>query len=194
MHKRQWYSRFRPLSGYLISKSNIESKVEPFKAVFPSPLGVSYFQISTMKPTHVNTDSCFRPLSGYLISKCGKATMDDIRNRCFRPLSGYLISKSGYEVHFVGDFAGDCFRPLSGYLISKFSWAQSVRKIKSSFPSPLGVSYFQIKGSDAIALIWQGKFPSPLGVSYFQILNMEVIRGGLNMKSFRPLSGYLISK
>ena len=61
------------------------------------------------------------------------------------------------------------FRPLSGYLISKLELCRSMEKMTDEqFPSPLGVSYFQI-------MYWSGivaetEFPSPLGVSYFQIV------------------------
>ena len=61
-----------------------------------------------------------------------------------------------------------------------------------TFPSPLGVSYFQIrkeKPSYALDI----EFPSPLGVSYFQIGNKMVIKNE-KANCFRPLSGYLISK
>ena len=61
------------------------------------------------------------------------------------------------------------------------------------FPSPLGVSYFQIKDVARLIEKYDKAFPSPLGVSYFQIgfgfkfFNRFIYR-------FRPLSGYLISK
>ena len=59
------------------------------------------------------------------------------------------------------------------------------------FPSPLGVSYFQMRKINMKKLN-DVLFPSPLGVSYFQIEKermMYVVAVG-----FRPLSGYLISK
>ena len=60
------------------------------------------------------------------------------------------------------------------------------------FPSPLGVSYFQITVIKS-ANVDCHSFPSPLGVSYFQILfrNRRIEFSG---SRFRPLSGYLISK
>ena len=84
------------------------------------------------------------------------------------------------------------------------------------FPSPLGVSYFQMLADSLSMRDWH-RFPSPLGVSYFQILYKRFrrrisgacvsvpSRGILfpnkifeNQEfgsiSFRPLSGYLISK
>ncbi len=61
------------------------------------------------------------------------------------------------------------FRPLSGYLISKYNAHAFERYDNLKFPSPLGVSYFQIA-----AKYWKDLkndlFPSPLGVSYFQIV------------------------
>ena len=40
----------------------------------------------------------------------------------------------------------ECFRPLSGYLISKLCWTDGFVSLFPMylFPSPLGVSYFQI--------------------------------------------------
>ena len=63
--------------------------------MFPSPLGVSYFQIT----------------KGYVI---------EVYCRSFRPLSGYLISKLVSTLDVVIWFSR--FRPLSGYLISKWLW------------------------------------------------------------------------
>ena len=59
------------------------------------------------------------------------------------------------------------------------------------FPSPLGVSYSQIRKKIMVKLTIL--FPSPLGVSYFQIMKMTEKERKL-YKCFRPLSGYLISK
>ena len=89
--------------------------------VFPSPLGVSYFQI----------------MSDYLCTTT-KGLVS------FRPLSGYLISKLG-----ISDKELFIFSQL--------------------FPSPLGVSYFQIRKLKKQGVQYV-PFPSPLGVSYFQIL------------------------
>ena len=62
---------FRPLSGYLISKSDGFELTQNFiNYVFPSPLGVSYFQIIAMvRALGITEEDSFRPLSGYLISK-----------------------------------------------------------------------------------------------------------------------------
>ena len=61
------------------------------------------------------------------------------------------------------------------------------------FPSPLGVSYFQnVVEVNIDGEFRQLAFPSPLGVSYFQkqlIVTLQQLT-----VSFRPLSGYLISK
>ena len=64
----------------------------------------------------------------------------------------------------------ECFRPLSGYLISKYYCQNIVNIGKKRFPSPLGVSYFQIHGFHEFNEKYVEWFPSPLGVSYFQIL------------------------
>ena len=84
------------------------------------------------------------------------------------------------------------FRPLSGYLISK--WRNRPFSITLVlFPSPLGVSYFQIRGCAQGMATAMYSFPSPLGVSYFQIGNIVEV-SLKNLTCFRPLSGYLISK
>ena len=44
------------------------------------------------------------------------------------------------------------------------------------FPSPLGVSYFQIERKKIMVKLTILKFPSPLGVSYFQILWSRFLR------------------
>ena len=90
--------------------------------LFPSPLGVSYFQISVVNLKGGRNMNNFRPLSGYLISKC---------------FERIPIAKSTFN-----------FRPLSGYLISKYLLEEYNRKLVE-FPSPLGVSYFQILSARA---------------------------------------------
>ena len=86
---------------------------------FPSPLGVSYFQILQKR----NTDSKrillgFRPLSGYLISKCVIIS----------------VSKS---------FTSSVSVPSRGILFPNAS-NEYVANDETAFPSPLGVSYFQM--------------------------------------------------
>ena len=110
---------------------------------FPSPLGVSYFQIIWRSLR--NASYGFRPLSGYLISKYGRNKMLMVFN--------FNIS----------------FRPLSGYLISKYYNDTCVPKTMKVFPSPLGVSYFQMMLVNSSKNVMK-VFPSPLGVSYFQII------------------------
>ena len=92
-----------------------------FEKEFPSPLGVSYFQISI----------CLYGWKGgcWMVSVPSRGIL--FPNRTFW-IAVMLKSMTG-------------FRPLSGYLISKFSLSlpKSVQA-KSVFPSPLGVSYFQI--------------------------------------------------
>ena len=161
---------FRPLSGYLISK-------------FWS------------KQWKVFRCQRFRPLSGYLISKFDKVQCDTkiASDNRFRPLSGYLISK--FKLKFRIWWWVVCFRPLSGYLISKsqshdrYETATFVSvpsrgilfpnrmkryiflNLSHRFPSPLGVSYFQINRFVIVSMFYSHTlFPSPLGVSYFQIL------------------------
>ena len=61
------------------------------------------------------------------------------------------------------------------------------------FPSPLGASYFQII-TCVMILKCLKLFPSPLGASYFQIRQGKSTIDILDLLSFRPLSGHLISK
>ena len=137
----------------------------------------------------------------------------------FRPLSGYLISKSFIIPTAINNYYKG-FRPLSGYLISKFM-KESVSKIyiavsvpsrgilfpnfnlstllftlycACGFPSPLGVSYFQMRILRKLLIHSLLSFPSPLGVSYFQINLNTVVWEQRFSSGFRPLSGYLISK
>ena len=61
---------FRPLSGHLISKSVERYLMTTAPTIkFPSPLGASYFQIKYNIPYTILKESGFRPLSGHLISK-----------------------------------------------------------------------------------------------------------------------------
>ena len=64
---------------------------------------------------------------------------------------------------------GKSFRPLSGYLISKSGMNLTTGLTNLGFPSPLGVSYFQIDILNCRCAQSHG-FPSPLGVSYFQMM------------------------
>ena len=83
---------FRPLSGYLISKSRF------------SFLWRDGFRVSV-------------PSRGILFPNMNRFIyLDECWKMCFRPLSGYLISKLSGEIKVIGYY---CFRPLSGYLISK---------------------------------------------------------------------------
>ena len=56
-----------PSRGILFP-NNLEDYIYYNSEMFPSPLGVSYFQI-TFSQAVPKYDDCFRPLSGYLISK-----------------------------------------------------------------------------------------------------------------------------
>ena len=156
---------FRPLSGYLISKCHM--------AYIGGCMGHSFRPLSgylisklekNRSKSHV--ERCFRPLSGYLISKCrekmrrlqrllvsvpsrgilfpnGKSTLaKDIKDMCFRPLSGYLISKLSEELEEPSDYVSV---PSRGILFPNFGVHNSSCCIDFAFPSPLGVSYFQIE-------------------------------------------------
>ena len=60
------------------------------------------------------------------------------------PSRGILFPNSKEESDNHKEYTNYCFRPLSGYLISKFTAILFTYGIDSRFPSPLGVSYFQI--------------------------------------------------
>ena len=49
--------------------------------------------------------------------------------------------------------------------VRKIQW-----KMQKRFPSPLGVSYFQMHITEKQMEELADRFPSPLGVSYFQII------------------------
>ena len=83
---------------------------------FPSPLGVSYFQI---KGNHKDATYLFgfRPLSGYLISKFLSLTSLVIAVcKVSVPSRGILFPNTFCII--MGNIKNS-FRPLSGYLISK---------------------------------------------------------------------------
>ena len=84
----------------------------------------------------------FRPLSGYLISKC--CTDDTTKNTlfCFRPLSGYLISKLRLVYGYTTTSAKVSV-PSRGILFPN-NQNELYHYGVHGFPSPLGVSYFQI--------------------------------------------------
>ena len=89
---------------------------------------------------------------------------------CFRPLSGYLISK-WFDILFYRHSVNTVSVPSRGILFPNRYNENLVKAVKAEFPSPLGVSYFQIY---IVCIYYQKRgfkmFPSPLGVSYFQIL------------------------
>ena len=156
-----------PSRGILFPNSIENHRSNGTYLTFPSPLGVSYFQIERAIS-----------LSTVLAS--------------FRPLSGYLISKYKMKLQSV------CSRnivsvPSRGILFpNAIDFADRMWKMRRKFPSPLGVSYFQMQKKFGIVyhvtvsvpsrgilfpnrLVYgytatSAKFPSPLGVSYFQIL------------------------
>ena len=90
---------------------------------FPSPLGVSYFQIMVKTVIVLNMKRLhgFRPLSGYLISKLAV---------------DYHVTRSGNLVSV----------PSRGILFPNITMEEDLIYVEKWFPSPLGVSYFQIGG------------------------------------------------
>ena len=142
----------------------------------------------------VNTSArCFPPLSGYLIPKFSKPYSTWIIAYCVSvPSRGILFPNNGIVCLY------DCKRwvsvpsrgilfPNQGLLTAMY-WSElfpsplgvsyfqiynekcGAAKVLQEFPSPLGVSYFQIKGSLAWCEIQEVSFRPPLGVSYFQIV------------------------
>ena len=86
--------------------------------MFPSPLGVSYFQILYIAFSVVATMTVSVPSRGILFP-----------NKPWRYYNTVVVYR---------------FRPLSGYLISKLSYMFLLISGGTMFPSPLGVSYFQM--------------------------------------------------
>ena len=129
-----------PSRGILFPNQYTSISIVPCESSFPSPLGVSYFQIGE-RVRMVRKDSGFRPLSGYLISKW-KNVMKWFATLVSVPSRGILFP----------NISPSCLSSIGANM----------------FPSPLGVSYFQMEIKNGYRRIQTG-FPSPLGVSYFQI-------------------------
>ena len=132
----------------------------------------------------------FRPLSGYLISKYKSGWTSPKRNWTVSvPSRGILFPNhvNSYVLVFTYKWVSV---PSRGILFPN-SYTNITMICCYLFPSPLGVSYFQINKLILHSFL-KFLFPSPLGVSYFQMfLHWCLSRERL---SFRPLSGYLISK
>ena len=78
---------FRPLSGSRYFKFGCRDAQEITVPEFPSPFGVSLFQIRCKLHKGFRKES-FRPLSGSRYFKCNHAESDYEANPGFRPLSG----------------------------------------------------------------------------------------------------------
>ena len=148
--------------------------------LFPSPLGVSYFQI-------VHIDFNAHPSLIEFPSPLGVSYFQMVENsnsmKCLAvkkfpsPLGVSYFQINGNEQQRSNNKCCRSFRPLSGYLISKLIKTVKEDNIPiKKFPSPLGVSYFQItiKHTKPFSL---HQFPSPLGVSYFQIIVIQIDYG-----------------
>ena len=83
------------------------------------------------------------------------------------------------------------FRPLSGYLISKFKVRVYKLRGLNKFPSPLGVSYFQMSAFLVLNLFLVKVSVPSRGILFPNRVKQRI--KAMN-PSFRPLSGYLISK
>ena len=135
--------RFRPLSGYLISKYDRGIFKESREDEVSVPSRGILFPNRFFRSWRIRTGIVSVPSRGILFP-------NEYRHRpikrswpCFRPLSGYLISKLTSIKWWC--LTHQSFRPLSGYLISKFDILRLVYGYTATrFPSPLGVSYFQI--------------------------------------------------
>ena len=111
---------FRPLSGYLISKRDNNFEGVNYEVLFPSPLGVSYFQ-------KVNC----------IFENCITALLFP------SPLGVSYFQKGGHKnvkKRLIGVSV-----PSRGILFPKLKRVLLYSLRLEVFPSPLGVSYFQKK-------------------------------------------------
>ena len=84
-----------------------------------------------------------------------------------------------------------CFRPLPGYLISQFYSMADSKELIESFPSPSGVSHFSMSSSGSVKYCLAVVSVPFRGISF---LNLSWKYELDDLKSFRPLPGYLISQ
>ena len=160
--------------------------------LFPSPLGASYFQIVFLVSYNTCVAFVSVPSRGILFPNGNRLYCTWFGWYSFRPLSGHLISKCR-EFNINEDWLRTFPSPLGASYFQMENEYDIGRIMEYLFPSPLGASYFQI-GERKMTKKEMQKFPSPLGASYFQIYQYvsDIIN---NVKrSFRPLSGHLISK
>ena len=132
-----------------------------------APFSFTYSRLTYSSPFHRFVTIKLRPLTGYLISKFALLSLY-LREKVSVPSRGILFPNKIKEVH-----SNDA---------------------DVSFPSPLGVSYFQIRKLKKPTPT-TSFFPSPLGAPYFQIYpTLKTVISSRLSPRFRPLSGYLISK
>ena len=131
---------------------------------FPSPVGESYFSITSNSFIHCISNTRFRPLSGNLIFQWeGCAAVDDM-NAFPSPVGeSYFSISERYSSTYIVPVSVPCrgilffnrnnfnqcwywksFRPLSGNLIFQWSLTEQMTKSICRFPSPIGESYFSI--------------------------------------------------
>ena len=130
-----------PSRGILFPNNIVLGGTSTKTVMFPSPLGVSYFQIKRAR-------SYCLMLAGFP-SPLGVSYFQIT-----------LKHLNGQKTNFVSV-------PSRGILFPNYVALAFEKKIYFRFPSPLGVSYFQILVKAVKADLYG--FPSPLGVSYFQI-------------------------
>ena len=110
---------FRPLTGTLLSKHEIEQQIKQIeKDVSVPSRGLSYLNDKRVywKNTAIGS---FRPLTGTLLSKQDRGlTAVPKKSAGFRPLTGTLLSKRILVV-FMEFQQETGFRPLTGTLLSK---------------------------------------------------------------------------
>ena len=123
-----------------IPKGHCRIKEETYQ--FPSPLGVSYFQMLDNGKYSANGYVVSVPSRGILFPNIYLMVLRLRRISLFPSPLG--VSYFQIERRKQQSSQRICFRPLSGYLISKFIYALRLKNSVSGFPSPLGVSYFQI--------------------------------------------------
>ena len=129
------------------------------------------------------------PSRGILFPNNGKTVEPNDGMIGFRPLSGHLISKSTIRtVKTLND--GDMFPSPLGASYFQIKGDFIMEENRNEFPSPLGASYFQIRCSRPVR-VSKTSFPSPLGASYFQIRRNDVYRKNYRWSVSVPSRGIL---
>ncbi len=114
--------------------------------LFPSPIGVLFFQIDGRKHWRTGTGTISVPYRGSIFPNTGKVI-------------------KGYEMFTISV-------PYRGSIFPNSSKRWFIASHKPRFPSPIGVLFFQICKLNHVTIV-KYLFPSPIGVLFFQIRNGE---------------------